>query len=115
MVCVVHARIRNSPVPAALLLEKEPTNMQALSLGQLIDKAVARGSSSFSACDYCNTSSFYRGLYWDGPGRWGSCGRDTNFSRSYTARCTQMTMLLIIAYLVFLPSIMASCISRVTF
>jgi hypothetical protein len=31
---------------AALLLEKEPSNMQALSLAQLIEKAVARGSWS---------------------------------------------------------------------
>lgn len=31
--------------PAGLLMEKEPTNLQALSLAQLIEKGVTRGTS----------------------------------------------------------------------
>ena len=36
--------IPTSFLPTGLLIEKEPTNMQALSLGQLIDQGVTRGS-----------------------------------------------------------------------
>ncbi|CAA7267411.1 unnamed protein product [Cyclocybe aegerita] len=50
-------RVFVSPViahhPAALLLEKEPTNMQAQSLGQLIDKGVTRGKSLNSSIFVC--------------------------------------------------------------
>jgi len=36
-------------VYSALLLEKEPTNMQSQSLAQLIDKGAARGTRPFSS------------------------------------------------------------------
>jgi fission 1 protein len=42
---------------AALLMEKEPTNMQAISLGQLIDKGVARGMHFLTALLYLTDAS----------------------------------------------------------
>src|SRR6266568_63416 len=56
----------------ALLLEKEPANLQAQSLGILIDKGVARGkhiaSSYIIYADFeaQNSLVFDRGLYWNG-------------------------------------------------
>jgi hypothetical protein len=72
----------------ALLMEKEPTNMQAISLGQLIDKGVARGMCSPSSKP--SHSLPLRGLHRDGIGRRSSSHRYTSCGWSHTASNPQM-------------------------
>lgn len=66
-----------------LLIDKEPTNMQALSLAALIDDGVKRGPSPF-IFSYSPASSyvaaFGRGLHWHGTcGRRSSCWRNLSW------------------------------------
>jgi len=79
---------------AALLLEKEPSNLQAQSLAQLIEKAVTRGSSSLLVRYYANTHpcQIHRRIYRDGSGRRSRCARDTNPGGAFTASHTQINL-----------------------
>jgi fission 1 protein len=59
--------IRAYSDPQALLIEKEPTNLQAQSLGQLIDRGVARGQfpfcfSLYTPYTYMITTEGYIGM-----------------------------------------------------
>ena len=63
-----------------LLLEKEPSNLQAQSLGTLIEKGSARGSSAFFTPQCSNLRCSPRGLYGYGPCRRSCCSRHANHS-----------------------------------
>ena len=75
-----------------LLLEKEPTNMQAASLSQLIDQGVARGSCLISAI-FASAHVLVRGIHRHGSRRRCCCGGNTPRRGSYTASNTQITVL----------------------
>jgi hypothetical protein len=80
-------------LPVALLLEKEPTNLQAQSLAQLIDRAVTQGSvrpdSNINADGECS-----RGVYWHGA-RWGRSGVWNDSTRNpRTARISTVTQVI---------------------
>jgi hypothetical protein len=85
------------PLYSGLLIDKEPTNMQALSLATLIDKGVTRGLCRFSPNPTASQPAFCRRLYRHGTSRRGSRGRRDSSGRSHTASSSQMIFPLICA------------------
>jgi hypothetical protein len=80
---------------SGLLIDKEPTNMQALSLATLIENGVARGSSRLLPHPQLLISrlSLYRRLHRDGTSRGGSSNWCNSSGRSHTASSPQMIRL----------------------